>query len=70
MKVKVRWIKSPRQIYGIPRAPGSISLVSMDLVRQIQKESPGFLEVLEEPKEKAPVVRDKMVHKASKTRKR
>ena len=63
MKVKVKWLHSPRQKYGIPRAPGSVSFVEREVAEGILKEHPDFLVILETPKEKPPVVKDTVVKK-------
>ncbi|KKM27304.1 hypothetical protein LCGC14_1576030 [marine sediment metagenome] len=47
MKVTVKWLKSPRQVYGIPRAPGTFSQLDVKLAKKIQEESPGMFESLE-----------------------
>jgi hypothetical protein len=62
MKVRVKWLKSPRVKYKIPRAPGTFSVIDEDLAKKIEKESPGFLQILE--KEKPPVVRTRPVKRA------
>jgi hypothetical protein len=58
MKVSVRWIKSPRQKFGIPRPPGGHSLIEEELAEKILKIDPKFLEILE--KEKPIRVKDTM----------
>ena len=54
-KVVVKWLKSPRHKYRIHRAPGTVSLIDLDLARKIRKEYPDFfiseeLDALEKPK--------------------
>jgi hypothetical protein len=49
MKVRVKWLISPRQKYGIPRAPGSISVLDAKQLKEIDE---GFYEVIEEIKPK------------------
>ena len=61
MKATVKWLKSPRQKYGIPRGHGTISRIPVSLAREIQKDDPKFLEILEE--EKPIKVKDTMVKK-------
>jgi hypothetical protein len=64
MKVKVKWIKSPRQKYLIPRARGTYSLISADLAKEILADDAGYLEIIEEEKKEKPVkVKDTMVKK-------
>lgn len=58
-KIAVKWLKSPRTKYGIPRAPGSASLVEVEIVKKILKDDPNFLVPLEPlDKEKPPEVKD------------
>jgi len=61
MKVTVKWLISPRQRFGIPRAPGTFSSLDEKVVKKIQEEAPGFLEVIE--KEKPVRVKDAMAKK-------
>jgi len=70
-KVAVKWLKSPRHKYRIPRAPGSRSLIDLDLAKRIRKEAPDFfiseeLDALEKKKEKPPVVRTRPITRAKK----
>ena len=44
MRVAVKWLRSPRHIYGIPRAPGSSSLLDVKTAKKIREESPGMFE--------------------------
>ena len=67
MRVLVKWLKSPRQVYGIPRGPGTYSKIDVSLAKKIRSESPGFFESPELDgleKEKPPVVKDTMAKKA------
>ena len=60
MRVAVKWLKSPRHIYGIPRAPGTSSLLDADVAKKIRKESPGMFESPELDellKPKAPIMK-------------
>lgn len=67
MKVLVKWLKSPRQKYGIPRSRGVSSYIDRALAKKILKESPGFLIILEEEVKEKPIqVLDTMVKKARK----
>lgn len=50
MKVTVKWLKSPRQRCGIPRAAGSISVIDASLADEILKKYPGILDILEREK--------------------
>lgn len=50
MKVLVKWVRSPRQKYGIPRSPGVSSYIDASLAKKIEKESPGMLLVIEKEK--------------------
>ena len=52
MKVLVKWLKCPRQVYGIPRAAGTSCYIPGDLAKKIEKETPGFIQVLETEKPK------------------
>jgi len=61
MRVLVKWIRSPRQKYGIPRSSGVSSYIDEKLAKQIEKESPGFIEILE--KERPVRVKDTQVRK-------
>ena len=61
MKVAVKWLKSPRQRYGIPRPPGGHSLIEKKLAEKILEEDPKFLEVLEV--ERPVKVKDSMAKK-------
>ena len=65
MKVAVKWLKSPRQRYGIPRPPGGFSVIEKSLADEIAKVDPDFFEIQE--KEKPIVVKDTMV-KQTRTR--
>lgn len=61
--VVVKWLKSPRQRYGIPRAPGTTSLIPARVARQIKNEDPDFfvsadLDELDKKKETPPEVKD------------
>ena len=44
MKVAVKWIKSPRQLYGIPRQPGSFSSLDVKAAKKIREEYPDIFE--------------------------
>ena len=61
MMVTVKWLKSPRQIYGIPRAPGSFSSIPDSLAKKIIAEDEDFLIITE--KEKPIRLKDAMVKK-------
>ena len=64
MSVVVKWRKSPRRIFGIPRQPGTISEIDKALADEILKMDPKFLEILEvREKERPPVVKDAVVKK-------
>jgi hypothetical protein len=58
MKVTVKWLKSPRHKYKIPRAPGTFSSLDYKLAKQIEKESPDMIQIQFIPKKaKAPLVK-------------
>jgi len=67
MKVLVKWLKSPRHKYGIPRSGGVSSYIDKELAEKILKESPGFIEIIEKPKER-PVKVKSTVAKKPRTR--
>jgi len=60
MKARVKWLKSPISL-GFAKSKGDYSLIDAKLAEQILKESPGFLEIIEE--EKPIFVKDTMVRK-------
>ena len=47
MKVAVKWLKSPRHRYGIPRPPGGHSVIEKKLADEILEVDPKFLQILE-----------------------
>ena len=66
MRVAVKWLKSPRQSYGIPRAPGTFSSLDAALAKKIRAEAPGLFEspeLDELEKEKPPIVKDTMARR-------
>ena len=66
MKVRVKWLKSPIKL-GFAKSMGDYSLLDAKLANKILKESPGFLEILEEEKkEKQPFVRTRPVTREKK----
>lgn len=70
MKVEVKWLKSPRIKFSIPRAPGTISMLDVMVAKKIIEEEPGMFESLEldnledKPKEKLIKVEDTMQKEA------
>ena len=62
--VIVKWLKSPRQVYRIPRAAGTESRLPGSLAKKILDEDPTFLEIVEEIKEKPIKVKDTAVRKS------
>lgn len=64
MKVKVKWLKSPISL-GFAKSKGDHSLIDAKLAKDILKDKPGFLEIIEEekPKQKKvytrPITREK-----------
>jgi hypothetical protein len=44
MKVRVKWIKSPRRKYGIDRKAGEFSMIDTSVAKKILAESPGIFE--------------------------
>ena len=65
MKVAVKWLKSPRVKYGIPRAPGTISMLEVKVAKKIIEEEPGMFESpeLDKLKEQPIKVKDTMAKK-------
>jgi hypothetical protein len=61
MKVAVKWLKSPRHRYGIPRPPGGHSVIDKKLADEILEVDPRFLEITE--KEQPVKVQDTMAKK-------
>ena len=64
MKVRVKWNKSPRSL-GIPRAPGTFSMLDAKVAKKMIEEHPGIFESLEldNLKEKPIKVKDTMAKK-------
>jgi len=60
MKARVKWLKSPIKL-GFAKSMGDYSLLDAKLANKILKESPGFLEIIEE--EKPIFVKDAMARK-------
>ena len=65
MLVVVRWNKSPRRKYGIPRAPGSTSVLTFKKAKEIHDDDPsmffsGDFELAIRGKESEPEVKDTM----------
>ena len=42
MKVRVKWLKSPRRLFGIPRAPNTFSEIDVEFAKEIIEKHPGF----------------------------
>ena len=66
MKVTVKWLKSPRQAYRIPRAPGTFSSLDVKVAKKIRSESPEMFESpeLDELEKEKPIrVKDTMLKK-------
>jgi len=62
--VTVKWLKSPRRKFGIPRPPGGQSYIEKKLVDEILDLDPNFLEILETLEKEKPIeVKDTMVKK-------
>lgn len=67
MKVRVKWVKSPRRKYGFDRARGEFSLLDVFVAKRIIAESPGIFECpeLDKPLKEKPVkVKDTMTKKS------
>ncbi len=64
MKVRVKWLKSPRHL-GIPRAPGSFSELDVKVAKKMIIEHPGIFESpeLDKLKERPAKVKDAMQKK-------
>jgi len=58
MKVRVKWVISPRRKYGFPRSPGTYSMLEVSEAKRIIAESPGIFECPEIDKEKPAKVKD------------
>ena len=61
MKVRVKWVKSPRRKYGLDRSAGEFSMIEASMAKKIIAESPGIFEYDE--KEKPIKVKDSMAYK-------
>ena len=67
MKVAVKWLKSPRHIYGIPRGPGSFSSLEVGFAKKVREDDPDMFESPELDKlekEKPVKVKDTQAKKA------
>ena len=62
MKVRVKWLKSPRAL-GIPRKPGSFSELEVKFAKKMIEEYPGIFESEELDKLKEKKVKDTMAKK-------
>jgi len=58
MYTVVKWLISPRQVFGIPRAAGTFSRLSESQLKEVD---PGYYEIVE--KEKPLKVKDAMAKK-------
>jgi len=68
MHVTVKWLISPRQRHGIPRAPGTFSELDAKVAKKILEISPGIFEYVENPVKEKPIrVKDTM-QKRTRTR--
>lgn len=58
--VVVKWLKSPRARYKIPKAPGTFSEISIRVARAIREDDPDMFECpeLDKKKETPPEVKD------------
>lgn len=65
MKVTVKWLKSPRQLLGIPRGPNTISSLDVKVAKEIIEKYPGIFESeeLDKLKEQPKKVKDTAVKK-------
>ena len=67
MKVVVKWQKSPRQLFGIPRAKGTYSELDVSVAKEIRKKAPEMFVSSDldawEKKESIPEVKDTMQKK-------